>query len=137
MFIKDTPFQVEFSLYAESHFCKDFYKRYKGKQWVETKKTITDTLERAFGAQQSSLMDMLKFSQEEGLGILKLDFKIAGTPTSPKASGNRVVVAINNQSAKIEVLLVYGKGHCDKRHSETEWIYEQIKRNFHQYKHLI
>lgn len=134
MFIKDLTFQVDFSSYAETHFCKDFYKKYNGKQWVETKKTIIETLERAFLVQQTSLIDVLKYSAEDEKGLFKFDFKVAGTNTSPKASGNRVVFLLCNQTATITVLLVYGKNHCDKRQSETQWIYEQIKTNFPEYK---
>lgn len=134
MFIKDLFFQVEFSLYAETHFCKDFYKKYKGKQWLETRKTIIDTLQRAFLVQQTSLIDTLKYSQEDNIGIFKFDFKIAGTSFSPKTSGNRVIFSLCNNTGKINVLLVYGKTHCDKRHSETQWIFEHLKENFPEYK---
>lgn len=134
MFIKDLFFQVEFSSYAETHFCKDFYKKYKGRQWLETRKTIIDTLQRAFLVQQTSLIDILKYSQEDNIGIFKFDFKIAGTNFSPKTSGNRVIFSLCNNTGKINVLLVYGKIHCDKRRSETQWIFEHVKENFPEYK---
>ncbi len=134
MFIKDLFFQVEFSSYAEAHFCKDFYKKYKDKKWVETKKTIVDTLQRAFRVQETSLIDILKYSQEDSIGIFKFDFKVAGTPFSPKTSGNRVIFSLCNNTGKINVLLVYGKDHCGKKHSETQWIFEHIKTNFQEYR---
>lgn len=134
MFIKDISFQVEFSDYAESHFCKDFCKKYRGRMWIETKKTIVDTLQRAFLVQNTSLIDDLKFSQEECVGIFKFDFKIAGTPFSPKTSGNRVIFFLDNNMAKIKILLVYGKVNLGKRHSETQWVLEQIKANFPEYR---
>ncbi|MBI5152810.1 hypothetical protein HZA39_04710 [Candidatus Peregrinibacteria bacterium] len=134
MFIKDLFFQVDFSSYAETHFCKDFYKKYKGKQWVETKRTITDTLQRAFLVQQTSLIDALSYSQEDNIGIFKFDFKIAGTNFSPKTSGNRVIFSLCNNTGKINILLVYGKTHCDKKHSETQWIFEHVKGNFPEYR---
>lgn len=134
MFIKDIPFRVEFSSYAEAHFCKDFSKKYKGKQWLETKKTISETLQRAFSVQQTSLLDVLKFSQEDETGIFKLDFRVAGTDVSPKTSGNRVVFSLRNTNGHIEILLVYGKKHCGKKHTETQWIFEHVKRNFPEYK---
>jgi hypothetical protein len=136
MYIKNLSFQVEFSSYAESHFCRDFYKKYRGRMWIETKKTITDTLQRAFLVQQTSLIDVLKYSQEDNIGIFKFDFKVAGTPVSPKTSGNRAVFYLCNNTGKINILLVYGKDHCDKRHSETQWVLEQIKANFPEYRKL-
>lgn len=137
MFIKDLFFQVEFSSYAESHFCREFYRKYKGKQWLETQKTIIDTLQRAFLVQQTSLIDTLKYSQEDDIGIFKYDFKIAGTNESPKSSGNRVIFSLCNKTGNIKILLVYGKNHCSKKCSETQWIFEHIKNNFPEYKKYL
>lgn len=134
MFIKDLSFRVEFSLHAEKYFCKDFLKKYKPKQWVETRKTIVDTLGRSFAFQQTALIDTLKFSQEDGVGIFKLDFRVAGTKESPKLSGNRAIFSLSNKTGRIEVLLVYGKIHCPKKQSETQWILEQVKGAFPEYK---
>lgn len=136
MFIKDLFFDVVFSSYAETHFCKDFCKKYKEKKWLATKNTITGTLQRAFMMQQTSLIDVLKYSQEDNVGIFKYDFKIAGTIFSPKTSGNRAIFSLNNLTGKITILLVYGKDHCSKKHSETKWIFEQIKTNFPEYRKL-
>lgn len=130
MFIKDLIFSVEFSPYAETHYCKEFLKKYKIKSWLETKKTIVNTLERIFFVQQTSLIDLLRYSQEDDAGIFKYDFKVAGTNFSPKTSGNRVIFQLCNKTGKIDILLVYGKDHCGKKQSETQWVLEQIKANF-------
>lgn len=134
MFIKDTVYTIEFSQYCERHFCKDFLRKYKPKQWLETKKTIIATLERAYSFQNTNLIDTLKFSREDGIGIFKLDFRVAGTNFSPKTSGNRAIFSLCNTTGKIDILLVYGKEHCDKRHSEAQWILKCIKENFPQYR---
>lgn len=134
MFIKDLFFEVVFSPYAESHFCKDFYKKYKEKKWIETRSTITNTLQRAFLVQQTTLIDVLKYSQEDNIGIFKFDFKVAGTPFSPKTSGNRAIFSLCNNTGKIIILLVYGKDHCGKKHSETQWVFEHIKMSFPGYR---
>ena len=117
MFIKDANFTVEFSNFAEKHFCKSFYKKYRQK-WVHTRQTIEFDLQRVFFLfQKTQLIDNIKFSQEEDLGIFKLDFRVAGTNISPKASGNRVIFSLCNKSGYIEILLVYGKNHCSKKQS--------------------
>lgn len=134
MFIKNLSFQVEFSSFAESHFCKEFLKKYKPKQWIETKKTIVDTLERSFAFQQTALIDNLKFVSADGFGIFKLDFRVAGTNESPKSSGNRVIFSLSNITSCITVLLVYGKIHCPKKQSETQWILGQVKGAFPEWK---
>ncbi|MCF7830401.1 hypothetical protein K9M41_00140 [Candidatus Gracilibacteria bacterium] len=84
--------------------------------------------------QQTNLIDNIKFSRETGIGIFKLDFRVAGTNISPKASGNRTIFALNNNTSLIEVLIVYGKDHCPKKQSETQWILECVKDNFPEYK---
>lgn len=122
MFIKDLFFKVEFSSYSETHYCREFYKKYKGKQWLETQKTIIDTLQRAFLVQQTSLI-------EDDIGIFKYDFKIAGTNESPKSSGNRAIFSLCNKTGNIKILLVYGRNHCGKKCSETQWVLEHIKNN--------
>ncbi len=133
MFIKDLHFQVDFSAYAQTHFCKDFLKKYKAKPWIETRKTISSTLERAFAFQNTNLIDTLKFSQEKDRGLFKLDFRVAGTNSSPKGSGNRVIFGVNNGTSKIEILMVYGKNHCVKNKNETQWILGIVKSNFPTY----
>ncbi|MCF7897062.1 hypothetical protein K9L81_04450 [Candidatus Gracilibacteria bacterium] len=112
-------------------------KKYKTKAWFSTKQTINDILEKAFGFQQTKLIDLIKFSQDGDIGIFKLDFRVAGTNTSPKTSGNRVIFAVCNNTCRIEILLVYGKDHCAKNKSETQWVLEQIKQNFPEYKNYV
>ena len=127
MFIKDVVFKVDFSIYAEKYFCRNFLKKYGVKKWLETKKTIIATLERSFSFQNTSLIDNIKFSQETDIGIFKLDFRVAGTNFSPKRSGNRTVFSLCNKTGEIKILLVYGKNHCRKRQSETQWVLEHVK----------
>lgn len=137
MFIKDLNFSIEFTPFSEKHFCKSFLKKYKAKKWVETIKTLRATLERSYMFQQSSLIDTIVFSQEEDIGIFKLDFAIAGTNTSPKGSGNRTIFSLCNRTSQIKVLFVYGKDNCPKKKSETQWIQEIVKSNFPELKDLF
>lgn len=134
MFIKNLIFNVEFTQYAETHYCKNFLKKYKTKQWLETKKTITEALERSFLLQNTNRIDNLKFSQEDGIGIFKLDFRVAGTNFSPKSSGNRVIFSLCNNTGNVKILLVYGKTHCRGKYTETKWILKYVKGNFPEYK---
>ncbi len=75
MFIKDVDFKVKFSSFAERYFCKDFLKKYKSKIWSITYQSIIDVLNKSFGVQKTGLIDNIKFSQEEDLGIFRLDFR--------------------------------------------------------------
>lgn len=137
MFIKDRKYQVEFTAYAKRHYCKDFLKKFSIKRWLETKKTIREALERSFMFQNTGLIDNLIFSQQDGIGIFKLDFRVAGTNTSPKSSGNRAIFSLCNNTGNISILIVYAKNHCGKNQSETQWIFGQIKKNFPEYKKYV
>lgn len=136
MYIDDQNFQVAFSYFAEKHFCKVFFKKYKHK-WLVTRQTIEFDLQRAYALfKETNLIDLIKYSSDEDKGIFKLDFRVAGTDDSPKSSGNRAVFALCNRTGKIEILLVYGKDHCKTKRSETQWFLEHIKTNFPEYKNL-
>ncbi|MFA5792488.1 MAG: hypothetical protein WC897_01300 [Candidatus Gracilibacteria bacterium] len=133
-FIKDAKFKVEFSAYAETHFCKKFYKRYKEKKWIATRNTIEETLERAQEVEKTTLISVIKFHSEDDAGIFKLDFRIAGTNQSPHSSGNRAIFLLSNNLETVKILLVYGKEDLPKNQQETAWILDQIKQNFPEYK---
>jgi uncharacterized membrane-anchored protein len=136
MYIKDLDFQVTITHFAENHFCKTFFKKYKHK-WLSTRQTIEFNLQRSYALfKETNLIDLIKYSSDENRGIFKLDFRIAGTNESPKSSGNRAVFTLCNKTGNIEVLLVYGKDHCKKKQSETQWLLEEIKTNFPEYKNL-
>ena len=129
MYIKNQKYSVEFSLFCERHFCKDFAKKYPGKKWAETRKTIAIALERTAEMIHYRKIDLIKFDQELGRGILKFDFAVAGTGVSPKAAGNRVIFGLDNNTGRIEILLVYAKNNCPKG-NETQWFLGLIKEHF-------
>jgi len=133
MFIKDIKFTIVRSPYAERHFVKNFKKKYGDRKWEKTELSFYRTLERIFNYQQTALIDTISFSSENNCGIFKLDFSIAGENKSAKTSGNFLIFAVSNEKALIEILLIYGKSDCSKS-SETQWIKEQIKENFTEYK---
>lgn len=137
MSIKNCDFRVEVSEFAKRHFCKTFLKKYKKKHWDQTLFSISQTLQRSSAMQRTQLLDILRFDQEKNMGIGKLDFRVAGTQSSPKSSGNRVIFSFCNMTAKIEVLIVYAKGDIDKKYGETQWIYNIVKSEFPEYKPLI
>lgn len=132
MFIDDVNFIVKKSKYAERHFSKDFLKKSKPKNWKKTEEAFFDTLERSFFYQQRKLIRNINF--KDNCGIFKLYFAIAGEKQSPKDSGNRLIFFLDNEKELIEILMVYGKRHCPNGQHETQWIKEQVKNNFPQYK---
>lgn len=124
-------FSITYTSFSLRHYLKDFKKNYKGKQWDYTEKSIMQDLMRLRmennTTQFSSQIDELKFNNGEYLA--KYDFKIALTNESPKTSGNRCVLYINNQTNIIKVLMIYGKTNHPKNKDETKFIMEQLENN--------
>ncbi|RKZ43725.1 MAG: hypothetical protein DRR16_27770 [Candidatus Parabeggiatoa sp. nov. 3] len=127
MFIKDIDFQVSFSDFSEKHYKKRFQKKYT-KEWAITEKAIIESLKRVYRLKDTDRLDCIKFC--EPYGLFKFDFAVAGTQKSPKKSGNRIILFLDNEKENIDVLLIYHKDDLEKRRSETEaWKY-LIKNNF-------
>ena len=128
MFIKDIDFKVSFSDFAETHYRKKFRKKYSEKEWEITEKSIVLSLERAYQLKDTDRLDCIKFC--EPYGLFKFDFAVAGTQKSPKNSGNRIILFLDNEQENIDLLLIYHKEDLGKRRPETEaWKY-LIKNNF-------
>ena len=125
-------FSVTFTDYSKRHYLKDFEKRYKGKQWDYTKKSIIEDLSRLRiennTTQLSSQIDELKYDDQEYLA--KYDFKVALTKESTKSSGNRCILYINNKTDTIKILLIYNKKDLPKNKDETKFIMDEIENNF-------
>ncbi len=123
---------VIFTDYSKHHYLKNFEKRYKGKQWDSTKKSIIEDLSRLRvennTTQLSSQIDELKYDDQEYLA--KYDFKVALTKESTKSSGNRCILYINNKTDTIKILLIYNKKDLPKNKDETKFIMDEIENNF-------
>ena len=125
-------FSVIFTDYSKRHYLKDFEKKYKGKQWDYTKKSIIQDLSRLKvennTTQLSTQIDELKYDDQEYLA--KYDFKVALTNESTKSSGNRCILYINNKTSIIKVLMIYNKSNLPKNKDETKFIMDEINNNF-------
>ncbi|MCR4880226.1 MAG: hypothetical protein K5906_04660 [Bacilli bacterium] len=122
-------FSVSFREYANSHYRKEFQKKYKGKQWEYTEKSIFEDLRRLRApnntTQFSMQVDQLK--HKDDYWLIKYDFRIAGKKESTKNSGNRIVAFINNNINKLDILLIYSKTDLPKNIKETAFIERTIK----------
>lgn len=125
-------FSVKLIDYSERHYLKKFEKKYKGKQWDYTKKSIIQDLSRLRvknnTTQSSTQIDELKFDDYEYLA--KYDFKVALTKESTKSSGNRCILYINNKTDIIKILMIYNKNDLPKNKDETKFIMDEIEKNF-------
>ena len=120
---------VYYKEYANSHFRKQFEKKYKGKQWEKTENSFLEDLRRLRTpnnmTQQSSQIDELKYKDDKWL--FKYDFRIAGTNESSKSSGNRIIGYIDHKANRLEILIIYGKVDLPKNKGETQYIFDTIK----------
>lgn len=117
--------------YAKKHCLNKFIKKYPGK-WELTDESIQNDLIRlrvpTNTTQDKNQIDQLYY--KDNMWIAKYDFAIAGTRISPKASGNRCIIFIDNIKESIQVLLIYNKKDLPKNKKETEYIKEKIKTEF-------
>lgn len=119
-------YSVEFDDFTERHYIKKFRKAYKDK-WPPTELAISDTCERIDNMLLYSRADCINTFKEYQL--VKLDFAVEGTQMSPKASGNRCILLVDNNARHVRVLLVYSKNEISEPNETRKWK-DAIKSNF-------
>ena len=128
-------FRIDFSVFSKRCYLKYLEKKYPKKTWDITIESIIQDLSRI----RTSVSDLQKTMQVDELWhnkdcwIFKYDFRVAGTKTSTKASGNRVVAFLDLSNNFIEILMIYDKGCLPKNKSETTFIEGVIKEEFPDY----
>jgi hypothetical protein len=111
-------YRVEFEAFAESHYIKNFQKAYKDK-WLATKRTIIAVCER--------IDNMLRYNRADLISVaacyklIKLDFAVEGTRISPKASGNRCILFVDEDTRAVKILLVYSKNDISPPNETQKW----------------
>jgi len=128
-----TKYSVAVTHFAESHYIKSFQKDYK-KAWNVTWKAIHEELKRFDSLLDTTIATVI--CGDENIKIAKSEFKIAGTNTSRKTSGNRCIIAVNIKTMSVIVLLVYSKNHLGNGNETVKWK-SIIKSNYPEYNHLL
>ena len=111
-------YRVKFADFTERHYIKRFKKDYKDK-WLATERTIIAICER--------IDNMLLFKRADLIftsgiyKLIKLDFAIEGTKISPKASGNRLILFVNEDTRLVNILLVYSKNEISPPNETEKW----------------
>ena len=111
-------YDVEFEPFTERHYVKKFRKAYKEK-WPPTKLAINDACERIDNMLLYSRADCISTSGEYQL--VKLDFAVEGTQASPRSSGNRCILHVDNGTRLVRVLLVYSKNEISEPNETQKW----------------
>ena len=118
MFMEQFNYRVRFEPFTERHYIKKFQKEYKDK-WLTTERTIIAVCER--------IDNMLKYNRADLISIsgcyklVKLDFAVEGTRVSPKASGNRCILFVDEDTREVRVLLVYSKNEISPPNETQKW----------------
>ncbi len=124
--------------FAESHFCRGFEKKCRGKQWEITIKAIKEMLARYDNLAPNHKSTTSKLDVICPCGdymMVKLDFTIAGSNVSAKSSGNRVVAAVDSKQKVIKILLVYSKNDIDQPNETVKWK-RMVVENYEEFKEL-
>ncbi|MBR3595288.1 hypothetical protein IKL45_03625 [Candidatus Saccharibacteria bacterium] len=111
-------YKVIFENFTKRHFIKTFEKKYKSK-WNQTQDDIIFMCEHIDNMLLTKRADLISIAENHRLA--KLDFAIFGIKISPKASGNRCILAIDDDLNIVRILLVYSKNDIPAKNETQEW----------------
>lgn len=111
-------YSFEWMPFAERHYAKAFAKKYKN-SWLETRYNIDEVCKRI-----DRMLDFNRADLIYSVGyhkLVKLDFAVAGTRISPKKSGNRCLLFINEEMRHVQVLIAYSKNDIGPPNETAKW----------------
>jgi len=111
-------YRVQFEPFTERHYVKKFQKDYEDK-WMATERTIIAVCERIDNMLQYNRADLILTSGSYKL--VKLDFAVEGTRMSPKASGNRCILLVDEDVRLVKILFVYSKNEIASPNETQKW----------------
>jgi hypothetical protein len=117
-------YRVQFEPFTERRYINKFQKAYKDK-WLATERTIIAVCERIDNMLQYKRADLISVSG--CYKLVKLDFAVEGTRMSPKASGNRCILFVDEDTRAVKILLVYSKNEISPPNETQKW--ENIIKN--------
>ena len=118
-------YTVLVSDYAQRHYIKSYKKKYKS-VWAKTFEAIEDILSRIEIFSRTAKVNKIHIA--ESCYIAKCEFTIAWSNISTHASGNRIIVFVDEEKLEVHILLTYAKTDFWS-HNETQWWQTQIKEN--------
>lgn len=124
---------VSLETFAERHYAKSFAKKY-GRAWDITIEAVLWELQDFDLLLTRSIAEII--ISKDKIKICKVEFKVAGTPYSRHASGNRCIVAWHQDCALVKILLIYHKNDLSSKNETAAWK-NLIKENYSEYRDLI
>lgn len=126
-------YNVEFDPFCDRHYIKSFAKKYKS-AWDKTKDDIEEVCRRIDAMLEYKRADLISSVDEHKL--VKLDFAIEGTKISPKKSGNRCILYIDENLRYVKVLIIYSKNDISEPNETKKWK-QIVKDNFPDYSQIF
>lgn len=111
-------YKVLFEDYTKRHFIKSFEKKYKSK-WNKTQDDIIFVCEHIENMLFTKRADLISIAENSRL--VKLDFAIFRLKVSPKSSGNRCILFLDDDIKLVKVLLVYSKNDIPTNNETQAW----------------
>ena len=111
-------YRVQFEPFTKSHYVKKFQKDYKDK-WLATERTIIAVCKRIDNMLQYNRADLIAASG--CYKLVNLCFAVEGTRMSPKASGNRCILFVDEDTRSVKILLVYSKNEISPPNETQKW----------------
>lgn len=106
--------------FAERHYAKVFSKKYNS-AWLITRDDLNAVCIRIDRMLELSRADLI--ARVDQYELVKLDFAVAGTRISPKTSGNRCIILINEDTRHVDILLAYSKNDIGPPNETQKWKY--------------
>ena len=116
--MEQRKYKVIFEEFTKRHFIKTFEKKYKS-AWPRTQSDIEFVCEHIQNVLLTKHADLI--STANNYRLVKLDFAIFGIKVSPKASGNRCILCVDDSLGVVRVLMVYSKNDIATKNETQEW----------------
>ncbi len=126
-------YSVNIQEYAHRHFIKKFSKKY-GRAWDITIEALVREFQSFDVILKKSIAEIIV--KDSNIKIIKTEFSVAGTKESRHGSGNRCIIAMNDEQKLIDVLLVYHKNDLSRGNETAQWK-QIIKENYSNYRYLL
>lgn len=111
-------YNVEFDEFCDRHYVKSFAKKYKS-AWPGTMQAIADVCKRIDAMLEYNRADLIASNGQ--FKLVKLDFSVEGTRISPKSSGNRCILVIDEDIRSVRVLIMYSKNDISSPNETLKW----------------
>ncbi len=111
-------YSVDFDSFCERHYIKAFAKKYKT-AWDKTRDDIQEVCRRIDAVLEYKRADLI--ASVDKYKLVKLDFAVEGTRISPKRSGNRCILVVDEDMRSVKILLIYSKNDISQPNETAKW----------------